>query len=260
MKKKLKPSSSHFLSQKFWKILRGFIDRNTWTFLYVISQKLKINSLLNILRDENLDLKKNLKYFKSKSNYKNPKKFNTYLKKYKSSKPMGSYRNFLDKLFTDIKKPNTILELGISEGAGILALKDYFKGASLWGVDIDKNTFIKDKRITCGYCDQLKLISIKKILKKFNTKFDLIIDDGWHHPEAQINSIISSLPYLNYGGIYITEDINHDSYKKYFYKILKILDKKKFNIKYKKFYISDKRSNIAGTLNNGYLIIYRKFQ
>ena len=68
MKKKLKPSSSHFLSQKFWKILRGFVDRNIWTFLYVISQKLKINSLLNILRDENLDLKKNLKYFKSKSN------------------------------------------------------------------------------------------------------------------------------------------------------------------------------------------------
>ena len=65
MKKKLKPSSSHFLSQKFWKILRGFVDRNIWTFLYVISQKLKINSLLNILRDENLDLKKNLKYFKS---------------------------------------------------------------------------------------------------------------------------------------------------------------------------------------------------
>ena len=261
MKKKLlKPTSSYFLSQKFWKILRVFTDRHTWTFLYTISQKIKINSLLSILSYEDLTLINGAKYKNSAISYKNKQKFSTYLKKYNSSKPMGNYRKYLDKLFIRIKQPRTILEFGISEGAGILALKDYFKYSKLWGLDIDKNTFIKDKRIKCGYCDQLKLISIKKILKKFNTKFDLIIDDGWHHPEAQINSIISSLPYLNNDGIYITEDINHDSYENHFSKVIDILNNKKFKVEYRKYYIRNKSSNIAGTSSNGYLTIYRKFK
>ena len=93
-------------------------------------------------------------------------------------------------------------------------------------------------------CDQLNINSIKKILKKFNTKFDLIIDDGWHHPQAQINSIICSLPYLNHGGVYITEDIVHDAYKS---SILKLIDYLKKGVSYqiREFLIKDRGTNLA---------------
>ena len=64
----------------------------------------------------------------------------------------------------------------------------------------------------------------------FSTKFDLIVDDGWHHPESQINSLIAYLPYLNKGGTYILEDIVHDKYYNYFLKVMKLLEKKIFNI------------------------------
>ena len=68
------------------------------------------------------------------------------------------------------------------------------------------------------------------------------------------------MSYLNKGGSYITEDIVHDSYKKYFFNVIRILKQKGFKVYYKTFYIADKDSNLAGTFNNGYLIIYRKPQ
>ena len=65
--------------------------------------------------------------------------------------------------------------------------------------------------------DQLKLNTLKTSGEKFNTKFDLIVDDGWHHPESQIKSLIAFLPYLNQGGLYIVEDIVHEQYYKFLY-------------------------------------------
>ena len=42
--------------------------------------------------------------------------------------------------------------------AFLLAMRDYFENSLLWGVDIDKDTFIEDERIQkCDWVDQLKL-------------------------------------------------------------------------------------------------------
>ena len=214
----LKSSSALYLSQTFWKILRNIIGKNSWTFFYKLSQKIKIRSKLLQLKKENLDLKKNLNYPTQIKEEKEIKKYSYYLDRYKSSKAIGDYRIFLDKTFYNLRNNNrTILEIGISYGAGILSLKDYFHNSYLWGVDIDRNTFLKDKRIVeCEWADQLKINSLRESAKKFNVKFDLIVDDGWHHPESQINSIIAYLPYLNYNGLYIVEDIVHKDYYKQF--------------------------------------------
>ena len=45
------------------------------------------------------------------------------------------------------------------------------------------------------------------MLKKINRKFDLIIDDGLHAPYTNLNTLISSLKYLNKNGYLIIEDI-----------------------------------------------------
>ncbi len=258
MKQKiLKPTSSYFLSQTFWRILRNIIGKNYWTFFYKLSQKIKIRTKLSELRKENLSLKSNLNYpLYKQQDKKEIKNFSYYLKKHNSSKPHGDYRDYLDKIFFNLKKEvKTILELGISQGAGILSLKDYFYNSYLWGIDIDKNTFLKDKQIVkCDLADQLKIDSLKESAKKFNTKFDLVVDDGWHHPESQINSMIAFLPYLNHNGTYIVEDIVHKDYFKYFQVVKKNLEEKKFQVEYKKFNI--KGSDISSEL--AYLIIRRK--
>ena len=257
-KKKLKPTSSYFLSQKLFRYSRRLLNRELWTYLYVNFQKVKIKNLLKLVQSEDLSLKKNLNYRKQKKKFNKKKhEYSFYLDKFNSSKPKGKYREYLNKFMKKIN-PITILEFGISEGAGLYSMDEYYKNSYFWGLDIDKNTFIKKKNFICGYCDQLNINSIKKILKKFNTKFDLIIDDGWHHPQAQINSIICSLPYLNHGGVYITEDIVHDAYKSSILKLIDYLKKKGFLIKYKKFLIKDRGTNLANTDNNGYLFIFRK--
>ncbi len=57
--------------------------------------------------------------------------------------------------------------MGVSSGAGIRSMKDYFYKSSLWGIDIDQQTFIKEKRIIeCDWADQLKLETLKKSAKK----------------------------------------------------------------------------------------------
>lgn len=255
--KELKPSSSFFLSQIFWRYLRKLLNKKYWTYLYKLSQKLKIKNKINELKNSNLNLISNLDYKKNKKKIQK-KKFSFYLNKYNSSKPLGSYRDFLDKLFEKLKKEiNTILEIGISSGAGIRSLQNYFVGSYIWGVDIDKSCFLKDTRkISFGEVDQLKISTLIKNAENFNTKFDLIIDDGWHHPEAQINSLIAYLPYLNVNGIYIIEDIVHKDYYNFFLAIIKNLHKKGFETTYKKFIV--KNSGIVSDNEIlGYLIIKR---
>ena len=101
--------------------------------------------------------------------------------------------------------------------------------------------------------DQLKLNTLKTSGEKFNTKFDLIVDDGWHHPESQIKSLIAFLPYLNQGGLYIVEDIVHEQYYKFFIPIIDHLEKNSFKVKYKNFDVTG--SDISNNL--GYLFIRR---
>ena len=259
MNRTLKSSSAYHLSQNIWRILRNIIGRYLWIRSYTLSQKFKLPKMINLFEKTDLNLKDNLNYPKVEQTMinNNEFKFSELISKYNTSKPGGNYRNFLDDLFSKIKlNTKTILEIGISEGGGLLAMRDYFENSLLWGVDIDKDTFIEDERIQkCDWVDQLKLETLVKNAKFFSTKFDLIVDDGWHHPESQINSLIAYLPYLNVGGTYILEDIVHNQYYKYFLIIKESLEKRNFQCKYIKFEMHG-TSEISDNL--GYLIIKRK--
>ena len=96
-------------------------------------------------------------------------------------------------------------------GASLMAFRDFFKNARIYGADIDKNILFKDYRIKTSYVDQTSEASIRKLFKKFGKNFDLIIDDGMHSPLANLNVILSSVEYLKKGGCLVIEDINHNS-------------------------------------------------
>ena len=81
-KKKLKPTSSHFLSQKFWRYSRKVLSRDLWTYLYINFQKIKMHKLLKVVLSDDLTLKQNLKYPKQKKKSKNKiHDYSYYLKK-----------------------------------------------------------------------------------------------------------------------------------------------------------------------------------
>lgn len=140
-----------------------------------------------------------------------------------------NYSLFYDYLFNELRdKPITILEIGIGSnnrsipsnmtgipnykpGASIRAWKEYFPDAKLYACDIDKDIIdFPDKRITGFYIDQRDIPSIYSSFYEGDLKdttFDIIIDDGLHHFETNINLMHTLIPKLNKGGWYIIEDI-----------------------------------------------------
>tara|TARA_B110000971_G_C19929572_1_gene463279 strand:- start:196 stop:513 length:318 start_codon:yes stop_codon:yes gene_type:complete len=72
-------------------------------------------------------------------------------------------------------------------------------------------------------------------MTKLNLCYDVIIDDGWHHAEAQAKTLLTCLKYLNYGGVYIIEDIIHSEYGDFFTKLSNMLENKGFKTEYSNF-------------------------
>ena len=103
-------------------------------------------------------------------------------------------------------------------GASLRAFRDYL-GIKIYGADVDEKILFEEKNIETYLIDQLETKTIKNI-KKSIPKVDLIIDDGLHQPDANLNVILDLLDHLNPNGILVIEDIESD-----FVHIFKIIEK-----------------------------------
>jgi len=119
----------------------------------------------------------------------------------------------------DKNKVSSILEIGIgghnekySGGNSLLALKKYFKNATIVGADIIDKSFLNSSRIKTVIVDQGNQQKINQLGKKWG-KFDIIIDDGSHFTYHQRKSFLILFKYLNNNGFYIIEDTN-SSYRR----------------------------------------------
>lgn len=95
-------------------------------------------------------------------------------------------------------------------GASLYGWKEYFLNANIFGADIDKRILFQEDRIKTFFVDQTDSKTINDMwnddqLK--NVKFDVIIDDGLHEMEANINFFKNSYHKLKSNGIYVIEDI-----------------------------------------------------
>lgn len=90
-------------------------------------------------------------------------------------------------------------------GASLRAFRDYL-GIKIYGADVDEKILFEEKNIETYFIDQLETKTIKNI-KKSIPKLDLIIDDGLHQPDANLNVILDLLDHLNPNGILVIEDI-----------------------------------------------------
>ena len=134
-----------------------------------------------------------------------------------------NYTRFYSQLFDDIRTDNiNFFELGLgtnntdipcnmgrlgTPGASLKGWKEYFPNANIYGADIDKVILFNDGRIKTFYCDQTNSIEVLEMWKTINKKFDIIIDDGLHDFNANLNFLKNSLDKLNDGGYYIIEDV-----------------------------------------------------
>jgi len=98
-----------------------------------------------------------------------------------------------------------MLEIGVDDGGSLKLWERYFPHASIYGVDIDKEQ--QNKRSVVYKFDQSKPEDLKEIVKTVpSCKF--VIDDGSHHPQHQLITFLELFENtLEWGGIYIIEDI-----------------------------------------------------
>ena len=106
----------------------------------------------------------------------------------------------------------SMLEIGVQGGGSIKSWREYFPKAKIYGLDIDDCKQYEDKNIKIFIGDQADKKYLNQIIEEIDEKLDLIIDDGGHTMEQQINSFLVLFPkLLKNGGIYIIEDL-HTSY------------------------------------------------
>jgi len=138
-----------------------------------------------------------------------------------------SYSNYYFSIFNHFKdNVKLVFEcgLGTSYGASLRVWRDYFKNAQIYGADVNKDFLFQEDRIKTYYVDQLNTLSIETMWKKVGVQnFDIIIEDGLHTTEANVNFFLNSFNKLKKDGIYIIEDIKSSE----FTNIIKKL--KKFN-------------------------------
>jgi len=98
-------------------------------------------------------------------------------------------------------KVKRVLEIGVKGGHSLNMWKQYFYNAHIVGVDNRKWDFI------CPTCEIIIGDASDENTFTNLENFDIIIDDGSHLIDQQINSFNILWNKLNFDGIYVIEDI-----------------------------------------------------
>lgn len=101
-----------------------------------------------------------------------------------------------------------LLEIGILKGGSLLLWSDYFPNGHIYGVDINdwngesKNNTKDVPNIKIDIADAYSVEYVNSL-----PELDIVIDDGPHSVDSQVECIKLYLPKLKNGGILIIEDI-----------------------------------------------------
>lgn len=108
------------------------------------------------------------------------------------------------------------LEFGVSQGGSLDLWAEYFgKDAQIYGVDINPECRrFESAQVQILIGDQDDRGFLKSVAEVVG-EIDLVLDDGGHRMEQQINSFQELFPHIRDGGVYICEDV-HTSYQEAF--------------------------------------------
>jgi 23S rRNA U2552 (ribose-2'-O)-methylase RlmE/FtsJ len=127
------------------------------------------------------------------------------------------YFEIYDRYFSKYRGTDVhFLEIGVANGGSLQMWKDYFgPKAKIFGVDVNPlcKQFEEDQiKIFIG--DQADKTFLAR-LKKEMPRLDIILDDGGHTMEQQINTFETLYPHLAMNGVYMCEDTHTSYMKKY---------------------------------------------
>lgn len=156
-----------------------------------------------------------------------------------------SYIDVYEEILKPYRGKATILEIGLFSGQSLRMWEQYFDEGTVYGIDCSE--------LPCGGLQDLRPMiaegthniiimdgtSKEDIEKNFKgVKFDVIIDDGSHNIEHQLESYKHLKSHIAKGGTYIIEDIQDiEANKELFLNIdpkknIEILDRRKIKNRY----------------------------
>lgn len=117
-----------------------------------------------------------------------------------------TYLETYDKLFAPFQNGCDFMEIGLALGDSIDLFDEYFDNSNIVGVDI--SVVFQPKK----YKNNVSIIEAdatkREFLKHIEGKtFDIVVDDGSHMTQDQIDTFNLLKPYMKNGGIYVIEDI-----------------------------------------------------
>ena len=133
--------------------------------------------------------------------------------------PYHTYIYLYDKEFTPYQKDVRMLEIGVDHGGSLAMWKKYFEKYDIVGFDLHPNPIegmpytedlLNDKNIKLRFG---RSSTERDAAVEFaDSSFDIIIDDGSHDPDIQIETFRVWFSKLNKGGIFFIEDILGNQY------------------------------------------------
>ena len=92
-------------------------------------------------------------------------------------------------------------------GTSLQAFRDFCPQAMINGTDIDERILFEEQRIKTFFVDQTDPSTFERLKADVSGDFDLVIDDGLHSPNANIESLRFGLQIVRPGGWVVIEDI-----------------------------------------------------
>ena len=117
------------------------------------------------------------------------------------------FEDFYETYFNNRTFSN-IAEVGIFKGASIRWLLERFPSSNIYAADIVErgDEWPVDDRFKDYQLDQGNVEQLRNFLTQ--APYDLIIEDGSHHPDHQVLCLLEGIRVLEPQGIYILEDIH----------------------------------------------------
>ena len=113
-------------------------------------------------------------------------------------------------------KPITVVEFGVFQGGSLQMWRDYFgPQAHIVGVDINPQCAdMADGQTEIVIGDQEDRVFLRELAERLGT-IDVVIEDGGHTMDQQINTFEELWPAMSDGGVFLIEDLHTSYWNKY---------------------------------------------
>lgn len=216
------PSSSGTLALPFWRVVRKVLGPRIFSFLMSLKERRQFNSRfgelsLAGLRVPTTDRRGSLGELELPEPTAETLQLVVEVWKRLNIDKLEvgyqeTYASIVDALLLEKPSSLSVLEVGVFEGASLRGWRSIFPDSRVFGLDIDESTMFSAPGIRTYVADQLSVKSLERATEGLPQAFDLIVDDGWHQPQANINSLVVLLKKLNPGGFFVVEDVHRRDY------------------------------------------------